>query len=65
MDLLRAVKAINSGWEIGVSGMASDGRGNYYQIYYIKGGAKISDYKAVAEYTGLKQIGYSLYKKIF
>lgn len=65
MELLRAVKAINSQWDVGMSGMASDGCGHHYEIYYIKGGATIADYKAVAKYTGLIQWGYSLYKRLF
>lgn len=63
MDLRKALKVINSGWDLGISGMSSDGKGNFYNTYYIKGATTIWDYKVAAYYTGLKQYGFTLYEK--
>ena len=64
MELIRAIKAINSGWDLGISGDSMDKSGNIYATYYVIGDATQSDYKAIAEYTGLLCGFYTLYKKI-
>lgn len=64
MDILRAVKAINSQWTVGHSAMSMTKSGKIYETFYIKGAATLEDYKAVARYTGLIAFGYNLYRRL-
>lgn len=64
MDLLRAVRALNSHWNIGISAMTMTKSGKIYETFYIKGSATLEDYKAVARYTGLIAFGYNLYRRV-